>query len=248
MNDRNSLLVAYADGELELELAQQAERLIAADPQARATVEMYRETAALLRAACGEEFYKRDVAFLSAASRPTNQARLRHGLALAASLVMAIAAGFGGGTMWASGTTSERAELLAEVAGYHAIYSHETRHLVEVPAEQVDHLKAWLGQRLARSLDVPDLTPAGLHFAGGRMTIINGRPVAQLMYTRDQGLPIGLCLTRMTGGPSSISVEQRGALQLASWEDGSYEYVVVGEMDAPAARNIAERVKVQLKA
>src|SRR6185369_4859 len=32
------------------------------------------------------------------------------------------------------------AQLRLEVAGNHAIYSRETRHLVEVPAEEIDHL------------------------------------------------------------------------------------------------------------
>lgn len=247
MSDISLLLASYADGELGSELAQEAEKLIADDPQARAMVEMYRETAALLRAACGEEFYAPSAALLSAASRPPGRPRLHRGLALAASLAAAII-GFGGGAMWAGGAQSERSQLLAEVAGYHAVYSRETRHLVEVPPDQVEHLKAWLGQRLVRNLDVPDLTVAGLRFAGGRMVIINGRPVAQLMYTRDQGLPIGICLTQMAGRPSPINVEQSGTLQLASWEDGGYEYVVVGEMDAAAARNLAERVKAQQKA
>jgi anti-sigma factor RsiW len=247
MYDLSLLLVSYADGELEPELAQEAERLVASDPQARAMVEMYRETSALLRQACSDDFYAPSAALLSAATNPTARPRLYRGWGLAASLVAAIV-GFGGGAMWAGGTQSERSELLAEVAGYHAVYSRETRHLVEVPPEQIEHLKAWLGQRLARNLDVPDLTAAGLRFAGGRMVIINGRPVAQLMYTRNQGLPIGICLTQMPGGPSPISVEQSGKLQLASWEDGGYEYVVVGEMDAAAARNIAERVKAQQNA
>jgi anti-sigma factor RsiW len=246
MYDRNSLLVAYADGELEPEQVESVKRLIATDPEALRMVEMYRETAALLRAACDEEFYTPNVALLSAVSRPTARPRLRNALALAASLAIAVV-GFGGGAMWAGTAPSGRDELLAEVAEYHEIYSRETRHLVEVPAEQVEHLRAWLGQRLARNIDVPDLAAAGLHFAGGRMVVINGRPVAQLMYTRDQGLPVGVCLTQMAGTASPISVTHNGELQLASWEDGDYGYVVVGEMDAAAARNIAERVKIQLK-
>jgi anti-sigma factor RsiW len=246
MYDRNSLLVAYADGELEPEAVENVKRLIAADPDALRMVQIYRETAALLRVACDEEFYTPNAALVSAASRPAARPRLRHGLALAASLAIAIA-GFGGGAMWAGDAPSGHVEFLAEVAEYHEIYSRETRHLVEVPAEQVEHLRAWLGQRLARNLDVPDLTAAGLRFAGARMLIINERPVAQLMYTREKGLPIGLCLTQVTGNPSSISVERRGAMQLASWEDGYYGYVVVGDMDAADARDIAERARLQLK-
>jgi anti-sigma factor RsiW len=246
MNDRNSLLVAYADGELEPEQVENVKRLIAADPEALRMVQMYRETAALLRVACDEEFYAPKVASLAAASRAAARPRLRHALALAASLAIAIV-GFGGGAMWAGGAQSAHGELLSEVAEYHEIYSRETRHLVEVPADQAEHLRAWLGQRLARNLDVPDLTAAGLRFAGGRMLVINDRPVAQLMYTRDKGLPIAICLTQLAGNALPISIERQGAMQLASWQDGDYGYVVVGEMDAAAARDIAERAKIQLK-
>jgi hypothetical protein len=64
---------------------------------------------------------------------------------LAASLVAVITA-FGGGAMWGGRAPSERADLLEEVAGYHQIYSRETRHLVEVPADQIEELTAWLGE------------------------------------------------------------------------------------------------------
>jgi anti-sigma factor RsiW len=246
MGDTDALLVAYVDGELEPEAAREAERLIATDPQALRMVEIFRDTAALLRAACAKQFYERDDDFLSAAPCPAERRGRRFGLALAASLTAAVI-GFGGGAMWVGGTPSAHDDLLNETAGYHQIYSRETRHLVEVPADQVEHLTAWLGQRLDRKLEVPDLTGAGLHFAGGRMIIIDGRPVGQLMYTRNQGLPIGICLTRADGHPSSISVEQRGTLRLASWEDGSYAYVVIGELDDRTAHDIAERVEAQLK-
>jgi anti-sigma factor RsiW len=245
-SDRKSLLAAYADGELEPEQARKVEMLIAADPQALSMVETFRNMSALLRAACGEQFYQPEIALLPAASRPMDRPRLRYGLAFAASLAIAIV-GFGGGALYGGRVPSQSTEFLDEVAGYHEIYSRETRHLVEVPAEQVEHLKTWLGQRLARDFDVPDLRAAGLHFAGGRMVIINGRPVAQLMYTRDKGLPIGICLTQMAGSPSRIGIERNGALKLAYWEDGSYEYVVVGELDEHSLRDVAEQVKTQLK-
>src|SRR5690242_8698335 len=46
MSDISLLLASYADGELGPELAQEAEKLIATDPEARAMVEMHRKTAA----------------------------------------------------------------------------------------------------------------------------------------------------------------------------------------------------------
>ncbi len=246
MHDDDLLLVSYVDGELDPEAMRKVETLISADPRVRETVEMFRDTAAILRAACGEEFYQPIDNVSSLPAPGLARPFLRYGAALAASVTMVIIA-FGGGALWAVGAPTVHDELVNEVASYHQIYSRETRHLVEVPADQTEHLTAWLGKRLDRKLVVPDLTPLGLHVAGGRMVIINNHPVGQLMYTRDQGLPVGVCVTELRGAPAALSIESRGALRLAVWEDGSYAYVVVGELDAGAERDIAARVEAELK-
>jgi anti-sigma factor RsiW len=187
------------------------------------------------RAAYGDRFLRR-------LARP----RPRFDWGMVASLVAVIAA-FGGGAMWGGRAPSERADLVDEVAGYHQIYSRETRHLVEVPADQIEELTAWLGKRLERDVKVPDLAVAGFRFAGGRMLVINERPVAELMYTRDQGFPIAVCISRFGSEPWPITVEQRGAQRVASWMIDGYAYVVVGEIDDPMAQDIAERVAAQIK-
>ena len=51
MHDDDLLLAAYVDGELDSKAMRKTEALIAADQRARETVEMFRDTAAILRAA-----------------------------------------------------------------------------------------------------------------------------------------------------------------------------------------------------
>jgi anti-sigma factor RsiW len=166
------------------------------------------------------------------------------GWAIAASIAAVMM--FGGGVMWGGRAPSERADLVDEVAGYHQVYSRETTHLVEVPASQAEQLTAWLSERLDHAIKVPDLADAGLHFAGGRMLVINDRPVAELMYTRAHGLPIAVCVTQIEGKPWSMDVEQRGALRVATWAKDAYAYAVVGEIGDEQARDLARRVKAQI--
>jgi anti-sigma factor RsiW len=166
------------------------------------------------------------------------------GWAVAASITAVVM--FAGGAMWGGRAPSERADLVDEVAGYHQVYSRETTHLVEVPASQSEQLTAWLGERLDHEIKVPDLADAGLHFAGGRMLVINDRPVAELMYTRAHGLPIAVCVTQIEGKPWSMDVEQHGALRVATWAKDAYAYVIVGEIGEEQARDLAWRVKAQI--
>ena len=136
--------------------------------------------------------------------------------------------------------------MLSEIAEYHAVYSRETVHLVEVPAAQSDHLKQWLGRRVKGTLVIPDFKERGLTFAGGRMVVLDGEPVAELMYTREKGLPIAFCVIYHTGAPVPMQVDKRGEIHLANWDDGTHSYVVVGEADRSLIEGLAALARKQL--
>jgi anti-sigma factor RsiW len=246
----DALLVAYADGELDETSIAEVEAYLAATPEAQRTLAIYRDTAALLRAAFPENRYVRgDV---PQHDRPTRAESKLRGLrlpgytwAVAASLVMGMI-GYAAGAFWPGLGESRRDRMLDEVAQYHSIYSRETVHLVEVPATQEDHLKAWLGKRVNASLVIPNFNQDGLTFAGGRLVVLDGEPVAELMYTRPTGLPIALCILYHVGQPSTIAMEQRGNLNLATWNDGSHSYFVVGEADRATIEGLATLARKQL--
>ena len=254
--NRNDLLAAYADGELDEAETREVDAWLADHPEGRDILAMHRDTTALLRAAFPESAHAAGAERLLSGARlrprPTSPppsrpgtGAARHGWALAASILVGLL-GYGAGAIWPGLLVSERSQMLSEIAEYHAVYSRETVHLVEVPASQADHLKTWLGKRVNRPLVIPDLTEAGLTFAGGRMVVLDGAPVAELMYTRAKGLPIAFCVINSHGGAEPVRVDQRGAINLASWRDASHLYVVVGEADPDTIRGLASRAQPQL--
>jgi anti-sigma factor RsiW len=253
MKDMDALLVAYADGELDEATAAEVEAYIAATPAAQRTLSVYLETAALLRAAFPESRYAVRSEAMPGSLRdgpPLIPARTRprvtrYAWAVAASLVMGVI-GYEVGAVWPDLIESDRDRMLSEVAEYHAIYSRETVHLVEVPASQSDHLKAWLGKRVNGTLIIPDFKAAGLTFAGGRLVVLDGEPVAELMYTREQGLPIAFCVLAHAGKPNPVVVERRGDVNLAAWDDGSHSYIVVGDAAPAVIRELAAQARTQL--
>ena len=247
MSGADALLVAYVDGELDAAATREVEALLAVSPEARQKVEVYRETAGLLRAACGEHAYPADAErLLPAPPCVLHRTKRRYGWAVGAALAAGVA-GFAGGGFWGSRPPPEAQAFAEEVAEYHAVYSREVRHLVEVPAEQMDDITNWLGRRLERRLVVPDLASESLRFAGARMLVANGQPVAQLIYTRTQGLPLALCITRLGGEAAPLRLERHGAQSTATWRDGRYAYVAVGEADEAALRSMAEQAARQLR-
>jgi anti-sigma factor RsiW len=243
MKDMDALLVAYADGELDDAAAAEVEAWLAVTPEAQRTLSIYRETAGLLRAAFPESRYSGAAPL---PNTPRQRSRMpRYGWAIAASLLMGVI-GYGAGARWPGLIESNRDRMLSEVAEFHSVYARETVHLVEVPASQTDHLKAWLGNRVKRTLVIPDFKDAGLTFAGGRLVVLDGEPVAELVYTRAKGLPIAFYVLAHSGGATSVVVERRGDLNLATWDDGSHAYIVVGDAEPTMIRDLATQAKKQL--
>ncbi len=241
-------LMAYADGELDADAACAVEAIIGSDPEARAKVEMFQQTGSLLRVACAEGFYAKGSfnGLDHLQVRPSRMPRAVGRRFAAAACLLGAVAGFGGAKVWYA-PESARDALLSEVAEYHDVFSREDAHLAEVAAADVAELQAWLGQRLGRSLPVPDLTPLGLRFAGGRMLVVDGKPVGELLYRRAAGLPVAICVTRMDAAAASLRVDQKHGMTLASWLDGSHAYVVVGDMDEQTAVEAAQLAAAQFR-
>ena len=244
MDNTAILLSAYADGELDATTTAQAEALIASDPAARRMVELHRETRALLRAAMPEALFAPDNAQFAVQTGTATRRRFALSAAVAAVVIGCV--GFTGGAYWATPVPDARAHLLDEVAEYHDIFSKETTHLVEVPASRTDEIKAWLGPRIGRDIAIPDLTPAGLRFAGARMLVIDSAPVANLIYTRDDGPPVALCILAHTGKPSEVRIDRHGTLLLAHWNDDTHVFVIAAEADAASMKRFANYARAPL--
>jgi anti-sigma factor RsiW len=129
---------------------------------------------------------------------------------------------------------------IMQVAQYHRVYAGEKRHLVEVAAAETPHIESWLGKRLEMPLVVPDLAAQGLTFQGARMLVINGEPVAQLIYTPPDGRALALCIIRSPKEDKPLTASQQEDLHLVDWRAKGYGFVVIGWESEAQMRAIAE--------
>ncbi len=190
------MLMAFIDGALEPAAAAKVEAKIAADPKVAGRVKLMIDSTELLRQSfCAElavpaEVQRRAVTTIGGDWR-------RRTFSVAMPVAAAIIVAFAVGVLFEAGRGSLAPDgldhVLQEVGEYHAVFAQETSHLVEVPATQLAEIRMWLGERVGFPLAVPDLRGDGLEFKGARLLVVDGRPVAQLMYTDAAGAPIALC-------------------------------------------------------
>ncbi|PWW04505.1 anti-sigma factor RsiW [Hoeflea marina] len=240
MTDLSIRLSAYLDGELTDADALAIEALLESDPELRAELDalMAADASAqaqfdsLLAEPVPLALAQRIKSAAAGVSAKPAQRRPVWG-ALAAGLLLFIAGGASGYLIYdraAPGTEVARAGWLNDIADYHAIYSGQKRHLVEVAANESDHIKTWLGSTVGVPFSIPDLSAFGLTFEGGRLLVANGRPVAQLMYRQADGAVVALCFQSSTGAASApgFKAQTIKGFDLVSWKAGAASYVVIG--------------------
>lgn len=180
--------------------------------------------------------------------------RLAAGLVLAIGLTGAgtltgwVLRGGSGGVPAIEAQASPIDRLLDEIADYHTAYARETIHQVEVPASQTAHIESWLGDRLHRRLHVPDLSSHGLQFAGARLLVVDGAPVADLVFhwPGKEHQPIALCITLAPGPDEPPRVAGREDLQQISWQRNGYAYVIAGWTDPATLQALASDLMPRL--
>ena len=150
--------------------------------------------------------------------------------ALAACVMLAIG-GIGGFYLGRDGgaQVAEAPRWLVDIADYHGIYSKEKRHLVEVGADESDHIEKWLTNVVGADVRIPDLAANGLTFEGGRLLVAAGKPVAQLLYTDSDGAVVALCLVASATPAEGQTSRTIGGFDMVSWGGRDANFVIVGD-------------------
>ncbi len=256
------MLSAFLDGELDPTTMELVARRVAAEPALAARAAMFQAADRLLRqafAVSGQSAAPLAGIVATAPRRPTSAKRAptagpaqttrRGWLALAAASVAGIAVGASGWVALPAGNdrAASLAHTMAEIAEYHSIYTVEREHLAEVPAARKDHIETWLGGRLERPFKIPDLSHFELTFQGGRLLGIDRKPVAQLMYTEQNGSVIALCIVPATEDMTAIAHRATdGGVLLLGRGHGHQVLIVVGPSNNPFLDRIADALPALL--
>lgn len=174
--------------------------------------------------------------------------------AIAASLLLFLAGGITGYVIGDRPDTGAPLQIasnrtwLDEIADYHRIYARQTRHLVEVPASERDHIVEWLSASTGVPFNLPDLSAQQLTFEGARLLVAAGRPTAQLIYRNAENEIFAICFLQSdpVTGMTALDDSMRNEIGLVSWQKGGASYVVVGPSADPGLERLAETVAASI--
>lgn len=257
MRQYDEKLSAFLDGELPEAEAREIEAALERDPTLQAELE------ALMAADAGakadfDAMLDEPVPFeLAAAIRSAPDAVVantaappsgRGWLTAAVASVALLIGGTGGYFTGVSQGTEVAAApgWLVDIADYHSVYAAQKRHLVEVGADEADHIKTWLTASIGADVRIPDLTAQGLTFQGARLLVAAGKPVAQLMYLDADARVVALCLIATDTPRDGFAVQTINAFEMVSWGGDGANYVVVGDQGRSDLEEIAQAAAVDV--
>lgn len=251
MTQYEEKLSAFLDGELPEDEAREIEAALAADPALQAELEALMAADAMAQEAFGEMLDEPVPAALAAVIRDAPEAAPANvsappssrGWLAAAAVVLALGIGGAGGYMTglSQGTPVAAAPgWLVDIADYHRVYAAQERHLVEVGADEADHIRTWLTASVGADVPTPDLSAHGLTFEGARLLVAAGKPVAQLMYRDGERRVVALCLIQTDSPRDGFASQTIGAFDMVSWGGDGANFVIVGDSGRDDLQAIAE--------
>ena len=233
-------LTAYCDGELDPAAAGEFERRLAADEllKARYTrlMSLRQAVRALPQVDLPSDLQAKIQARLraeteqSTAERPSNvsnvtvlRRRSWSFQALAASAVFG--AVISGSVLKTIDRFGQEDTIASEVVAGH-IRGLLAPQPFDIASSDRHTVKPWFTSRLPESPQVPDLAAQGFTLLGGRVDVINNRPVATIVYKHAAHT---VSLTTLRPG-QTVPEQTIAGYNVRSWSDGNFTYVAVGDL------------------
>jgi anti-sigma factor RsiW len=231
------LLHAYADGELDLATAREAERHLESCADCRGIEKAIRESRAALTGdavayRAPAHLRKRVRAALRQEARSTQQTlspwlMFATGAAFAAALVTAV--------LFQTTRSAGSNTIVDQVVADH-VRSLLATHLVDVASSDQHTVKPWFDGKIDFAPAVRDLSAEGFPLVGGRLDYLDGKTVVALIYQRNKH-PINLFITPAPGNrdTSPIAATRRG-YNVFSWTRSEMNYWAVSDLNQPELR------------
>jgi anti-sigma factor RsiW len=247
------LLHAYADGRLDDLRRAAVEAWLEANPEQAAEVALWQRQNAAISTLYGSVAREAVPPRLDPRHIALGERRRRRGrVGIAAAAVLLVGAGLGcgwyvRGATWQEPPPVERLIEGAVIA--HSLYVKESRHAVEVAADDRTHLVTWLSNRVGRQISTPDLSGQGFDLVGGRLlpplAETGTGPAAQLMYQKGTDR-LTLYITAAAPGGQGFESEARNGVAAYYWANGQIACTVVGDLPREEMQGLADGVYRQL--
>lgn len=242
-------LRAYVDGRLDAERREAVDRYLQNHPEVAASIAADISQHSALREAFG--------AYAASPTPPQLnltrlvEERLRQRRAwwqIAAAIVLAFAAGAGGGLWFGSRPLTGIGALAADAAISYVVYAVDEHHPVEIPADQRNLMTRWLSNRLNRQVAPPDLSAAGYELLGGRLVASPHGAAALFVYRNANHKRLIIYVRPMVEASQTTGIKavDGNRLDACAWIEQGIGYSLTAQQDYAHILELSQDVRREL--
>jgi anti-sigma factor RsiW len=141
---------------------------------------------------------------------------------------------------WIATSHDKYRKLIAQAISNHT-HSLLADHMLDVTASDQHIVKFWFNGRLDYSPPVVDLAETGYKLAGGRIDILDNRPVAAIVY-RHQDRVINEFVWPAVSGAIDFDVQAQQGCSLCGWSNSGLNYLIVSELSRTDMEKFEDRL------
>ena len=247
-DEARQFLDAYVDGELELTRQLELETHLTGCPDCQQAAEQIAKFSSFVRMEmevykAPRELRSRVRTSLRKASEPKFSRFFEYSRPIAyAAAVMVL--GFVFASFWLTFSRSGHEDLVSEAISDHA-RSLMVSHLVDCHSSDWQTVKPWFNGKLDYSPPVVDLEQAGYPLVGGRIDILEKRPVAAIVYQRGKQI-INVFVWPATTRKIDIDVRSERGNQFCGWNQAGLNYLCISEISGDDLEKFEDQFREHL--
>jgi anti-sigma factor RsiW len=160
-------------------------------------------------------------------------------IGVAASVVLLAVVGW---SVYRLSAGPSRDQVLAREVVSNHVRSLMATHIADVPSSDQHTVKPWFSGKLDFSPPVINLDEQGFPLVGGRLDYLDNRPVAALVYKRNQHI-INLFIWPTAESDRSEKTEAHQGYNVIHWRQNGMSYWAVSDLNSNELTEFAQLVK-----
>jgi anti-sigma factor RsiW len=159
---------------------------------------------------------------------PTPRPVLWHWLAATIALLLLTIVGWKASPVFR--TDDYQGELAAEIADAH-LRSLQPSHLTTIASNDENVVRAWFGGKVKFAFPVRSFTNEGFPLQGGRLDVVEGRPMIALVYSHERH-PVNVFMWTTREQDTALRAGSRHGFQWIDWRKSKVEFCAVSDASA----------------
>ncbi|MCP3718327.1 anti-sigma factor [Paraburkholderia sp. CNPSo 3281] len=120
---------------------------------------------------------------------------------------------------------------VAAAVNYQQLYTRDTVAFDALTPEVASQVIAQIHSNDGVPIRVPDLRPAGLTFTRIQRLRFHNRPLVQIVYLPQTGLPVALCVMKDEKPDASMTHEHVESMNVLTWRRAKLSYALIASLD-----------------